>query len=266
MKSRIAIIFILCIFTIPTIIFAQQTIKQSTHQLQLNELTENILQLTRQERYLEANNLLEIFSDEFTTAVIHQRTVPMDQVRTITMVHQDALVAVNNVELSHDEKVKSMIRLRLVVDAMTSNHQPLWVEMQQPIISTFQHLKDSIELKDSDLYRDSLSKLRDSLHLIQPSLIIDAKYENVMTVDAHIQFLDENRDELFRSYNSTYLESVEQDFRKLFENLKEDDTDPNLIWVMLSTGSFIIVTLAYVAIRKYAADRKKSPERKKLKD
>ena len=266
MKSRIAIISFLCMFVIPTIIFAQQSTNTTTHNQQLNELTENILQLTRQERYLEANNLLEIFSDEFTKTVVLERTTPMDQVRTITLVHQDALSAISDIDLSHAEKVKSVVRLRLVVDAMTSSHQPLWVEMQQPIISIFQHIKDSIEMKDSDMYRDSLTKLRDSFHLIQPSLIIDAKHENVMTVDAHIQFLDENRDELFRSNSSTYLENMEEDIKKLFENLKEDETDPNLIWVMLSTGSFIIVTLSYVAIRKYLADRKKSPERKKLKD
>jgi len=47
------------------------------------------------------------------------------------------------------------------------------------------------------------------------------------------------------------------DLKNLFENMDEDEADPSLWWVIISTGSIIILTLSYVGWRKYKGDREK---------
>ncbi len=60
------------------------------------------------------------------------------------------------------------------------------------------------------------------------------------------------------------LTSLETDLEKLFENKKEDEADPSLWWVIISTGSIIVSTLSYVGWRKYKGqDEEKKSERQK---
>ncbi len=51
---------------------------------------------------------------------------------------------------------------------------------------------------------------------------------------------------------------LETDLQTIFDGLSEDEADPSLWWVIISTGSIIILTLSYVGWRKYKGEREKS--------
>ena len=59
------------------------------------------------------------------------------------------------------------------------------------------------------------------------------------------------------------LDALQYDLKNIFENMEEDEADPSLWWVIISTGSIIILTLSYVGWKKYKGDKeaKKSPEK-----
>ncbi|MCG1023061.1 sporulation protein YpjB [Sutcliffiella horikoshii] len=232
----------------------------------LNFIMDDALQLVRTERYVEAHNLLDIFSDEFTKLMVGNQQIPMSEVRIISVAHQQSLSSLSDVTLPHEEKVRAVIRLRLAVDAMTSQHQPMWVEMEDTMVMTFQQLKDSVDTRDSDSYEQLYRRLLLEYDMIHPSIRLDVKPEHIQKVDAHIDYLDKNRQALLsHSEEFNDMEVIEADLKALFKELKEDETDPSLLWVMISTGSIILLTLSYVGFRKYLG-AKKLEMRKKLKD
>ncbi|RJR08855.1 sporulation protein YpjB [Candidatus Parcubacteria bacterium] len=255
--KRLTVILLFLLLAIPTNLAVGSD--ENVQPLKLNILTDDALQLVKNERYVEAHNLLDIFSDEFTKLMLNNPMMPMDQVRIITLVHDKSMAALSDINLPHEEKVRALTRLRLVVDAMTSEHQPLWTEMEDPIITTFNQLKDSIETRDSQSYQTLYQRLLLNYDLIHPSLRMDVKPEFIQKVDSHIAFLNENRERLLANPESTEdLAVIEADLKSLFKELKEDETDPSLIWVMISTGSIIFLTLSYVGWRKFNADRKRA--------
>lgn len=258
---RLAVILLVLLLIIPTHLAARSS--ENVQPLKLNLLTDDALQLVKNERYVEAHNLLDIFSEEFTKVMINDPMMPMDQVRIITIVHDRSMAALSDINLPQEEKVRALTSLRLVVDAMTSEYQPLWIEMEDPIITTFHQLKDSVETRDSKSYQTIYQRLLLNYDLIHPSLRMDVKPEYIKKVDSHIEFLYENRESLLASPESSEdLAVIEADLKSLFKELKEDETDPSLIWVMISTGSIIFLTLAYVGWRKFNADRKREKRKR----
>ncbi|WP_223702025.1 sporulation protein YpjB [Sutcliffiella deserti] len=252
--KKIFVIFLLLLLIFPLSFYAHS--HTDRHPLRLNNITDDALQLAKNEKYVEANNLLEIFFEEFSKVMLTERDIPMDQIQLITIVHNQSVEAITDDALPHEGKVRAMTRFRLVVDAFTSEHQPIWTEMEVPLLTTFHQLKDTIEMRDSDSYHNSYHRLLLHYDLIHPSLRMDVKPETIRKVDAHIEYLSENQNELLSMQSMDQLAVMEADFKSLFENLKEDEADPSLIWVMISTGSIIFFTLSYVGWRKYEADRK----------
>ncbi|MEN2454698.1 sporulation protein YpjB, partial [Bacillus sp. JR_15] len=46
-----------------------------------------------------------------------------------------------------------------------------------------------------------------------------------------------------------------------FSLVDQDEADPSLLWVILTTGSIILLTLTYVGFRKYRAEKEKKQKR-----
>ena len=86
---------------------------------------------------------------------------------------------------------------------------------------------------------------------------IDVSVENIQRLDARINFIDEYRAQVVNNMKSQQeLDGLETDLKNLFENMDEDEADPSLWWVIISTGSIIILTLSYVGWRKYQGEKK----------
>ena len=59
------------------------------------------------------------------------------------------------------------------------------------------------------------------------------------------------------------LTLLEKDLEDVFDQVEEDDADPSLLWVILTTGSIILSTLTYVGFRKYKAEEDRRRKREK---
>ncbi|WP_078546111.1 sporulation protein YpjB [Litchfieldia alkalitelluris] len=229
----------------------------------LDQLSDQALQLVKQERYEEAKRMLDYFSDEFLKTHFDDRNYSMDELRVITVTHDSAVEAINSTSISFEERVKKATQFRLVIDAIRSEHQPLWSEMEHSIMTTFNQMKETVVEGDSNTYQHQLDLFMAKYDMIQPSLKVDVSPLTVQRLDSHISFLDSYRNESLKT--STRLQQMEQmelDLRTIFDNITEDDADPSLIWVMISTGSVIILTLSYVGWRKYKGDKQKRVPRR----
>lgn len=199
--------------------------------------------------------------------MIHDNTFSMDEVRVITTTYEEAQLALNSSTLSHSDRIKAVTKFRLVVDAVKSEHQPLWAEMEYSVMATFMSLKEAVNARDNTTFQHELNTFLGKYEMIHPSIRLDLQTEQSERIDHYVTFMDNYRKEILEHESRmAHMEVMEDELIRMFKQMKEDDADPSLIWVMISTGSIIIVTLSYVAWRKYKGDKEKQEYRKRQND
>ncbi len=257
MKAKLILLFSVLILFAP---FAAYAEPQSPVE-ELDKISDEALQMVKLHRYEDANRLLGHFSEEFLLVTGNGRPFSMDELRIITVAHDEASEAVANGDLGHAERMNRVTKFRLVIDAIASTHQPLWAEMEDPIMTVFNDMKTAVYEGDNDQFQSNLNSFLALYNVIQPSMKIDINPETIQKVDAKVSFIDQYRPQVLQEASSREeLEALESDLQNIFDDMTEDEADPSLWWVMISTGSIIILTLSYVGWRKYKGDNEKTKD------
>lgn len=230
---------------------------------QLDALSDKALEMTKLERYDDSEKMLTYFSKLFMEATAKESIFNMDELRIISVAHNEALEAVQDDTLNNSEKVKLVTKFRLVIDAIKSTHQPLWTNMETSMMDTFSQTKEAALQQDSEKFQKELSVLLTQYDMIYPSLKVDLSNETIQQLDTRVHFINQSRDMLMTDLKAQQeLDALQYDLKNIFENMEEDEADPSLWWVIITTGSIIILTLSYVGWKKYRADKEKmTPEK-----
>ena len=82
------------------------------------------------------------------------------------------------------------------------------------------------------------------------------KLETLWSIE--VKYIDEYRVHvLMKQKASQEFFALETNLQTIFEGVIEDEADPSLWWVIISTGSIIVLTLSYVGWRKFKGEREK---------
>ncbi|MGD6803334.1 sporulation protein YpjB [Rossellomorea vietnamensis] len=239
--------------------FPMHTSAEEASLKELDTIADEALQMTKSGRFDEAKQLLQYFSDKFSEVNARDRSFSMDELRILTVAHEGALQSLANTSESIEQRIDSVITFRLVMDTISSQHQPLWTEMEKPIMSAFQQMQTAANEGDTEAYHSTLNQFLTKYSIIQPSIKLDVPVEKVQQLDSRITFIDRYRSESGSSTETiNELNTLEDDLEKLFDGLTEDEADPSLWWVITTTGSIIILTLSYVGWRKYKGESEQS--------
>jgi sporulation protein YpjB len=255
MKAKILLLFSVLLLIAPLAAYAAPTSPVE----ELDDLSDEALQMVKLQRYEDANRLLKHFSEEFLSVTGNGRPFSMDELRIITVAYDEATEAVANPDIGHNERINRVTKFRLAIDAIASTHQPLWTEMEGPIMTVFNDVKTAAYEGDNDQFHSNLNSFLSLYNVIHPSMKIDINPERIQEIDAKVSFIDQYRPQVLSEASSQEeLEALEADLQTIFDEMTEDEADPSLWWVMISTGSIIILTLSYVGWRKYKGDHEKS--------
>lgn len=260
MKAKFLSIFLAIIMILPSYVSAENTSPLT----ELDQISDDALQMVKLNRYKDAIKLLEYFSKQFLSVTSKGQQFSMDELRIVTISHNDALEAVKNESLDPSVKINRMTKFRLVIDAVSSTHQPLWTEMEGPIMSAFQQVQEAATLGDNISFHENFNSFLALYEMVYPSIKIDIPANLVQELDARINFIDEYRPQVLAQATShEELQALETNLKSIFDEMTEDETDPSLWWVMISTGSIIIMTLSYVGWKKYKGDKDKKKDYKR---
>lgn len=254
MKKLLMFFFAFILLIIPTSISQAQS--TSANWGRLDEISSYAWQLSKQNRFEEAKQLLQYFDKQFKQIPLTNEEYSVDELHVISTSHQKAIDTLEKENISDDEKIKAMTQFRLVVDAFVSEHQPLWGTMEEPIMTTFSQLKSNMEDGDQQAFQHEWNKFLSLYNLIYPSLIIDVNEQNIKRVETHISAIEENMFlEVSAPTRLQQLIAMEEALQDIFDGSEKDDTDPSLLWIMITTGSIILLTLTYAGWRKYRGER-----------
>lgn len=248
----------------PTIVSAEQ----STPMEKLDDISDEALQMVKFHRYEDAKRLLDYFSDQFTSISGKDKPLSMDELRIVMTSHDEAVEAAVSSNMKYEERMNKLTKFRLVIDAIATSHQPLWTEMEDQIMSAFHQAKESAIKGDTAHFHSNFNRFIALYNVIYPSMKIDVPVENIQKLDARINYIDEYRTQVVNNTKSQMeLDRLETDLKNLFKNMNEDEADPSIWWVIISTGSIIIMTLSYVGWRKYKGEKDLKKDRSRdLKD
>jgi sporulation protein YpjB len=252
-KSFICIMILMMLF--PYVVFSQTTDEWK----KLDQISDEALQLAKNEKFEEAKQVLTHFSEEFFKLGAQEQLKSIDELRVLTVTHENALKTVTASALPAEERIEHITRFRLVIDAIRSDHQPLWSEMENSMMAAFYEMKKAVENRDRQAFRASFQQFLNQYEMIEPSVKIDVKPERFKRVEANIELLEAPAFSQFSpDVQMKQLLQMEQDLQALFDGVKKDEVDPSLWWVIISTGSIIILTLSYVGWQKYRGEKEKN--------
>lgn len=257
---RYIILFVILLQLSPIHIYATHTDSWS----KLDNISDQALQLVKNQKYDKARDLLNYFSDEFLKYRLEEHKVTMDQLRVITLSHQEALEAVTLSSLEAEERIRKLTKFRLLIDAIQAEHQPMWIQMNESIMSSFYNMQSTLEKGSFQDFQVAKNVFLKNFDTILPSLIVDLNPEEYTKLNSHVSFLEKYySSELNKVEKRDHMSRFEKDLQALFKNKDLDDTDPSLIGVIISTGSVIFITLFYVGWRKYRGEKKQRKSRQK---
>lgn len=256
MKKAAFIIVIMLVFLYTNIVQANQNDVSSLQKLE--RLADYVLELSKAKRYEEAGRALSNFEDELLLKMESRLLIDIDEWRIFQMVVEEARHALSNEESTDDEISAAMAKFRLTFDAIITVHEPLWVQMDKQVLEAFHSVKLAASGNDPLRFRNQFQAFLMLYNIIYPSLVIDLSGETLKKVDGKINHIS-NHLNLFLSSDSKHedLKELEVELEKLFERVEEDEADPSLWWVIISTGGIIILSLIYTGWRKYKGEREK---------
>ena len=233
----------------------------------LNAKTDEILQMVKVQRYDVALKLLDSFSANFLSVTASEDIFTNDELRIIYSAYEELMSKMHGQDVEHSQKVNAATKLRLVVDAVLSEQQPLWTNMEELMMSTFQDTIKAASESNSQVFENELDNLLEQYEIIYSSLQVDFQPETVQMLDAKFYYVDQYRPQVFlNGVEQQELAVLQYEMQSIFNEMKEDEADPSLWWVIISTGSVIIATLSYVGWKKYRGLKENSKYKNKQKD
>ncbi|TWI58885.1 sporulation protein YpjB [Halalkalibacter nanhaiisediminis] len=257
MRQLLSAIIIVVLLSFPTKSFADGHSSLHTWK-ELNQTSDQILQLVKREKYAEAKQLLDYFSKHFLEVDFQAEGVTMSSLRTTTMAYEKAIEAVTATDLPLEERIYQVTTFRLAVDALSSEHHPLWLHSEQAVMHALAAIKATIFKGDSVAYQHRLNEFLRHYQMIKPALFIDIEPQHLQRLESQVIFLEKLRaNQLDPSKLTPHLELMEKEWANLYHQVKEDSADPSLWWVIFTIGGMIILSLSYVGWRKYRAEKQK---------
>ncbi|MBO9128229.1 sporulation protein YpjB [Bacillus sp. 165] len=223
----------------------------------LNGLLDETLQFVKQKEYEKAQKLLEYFAEQFKDYNKEDKLASPEDIRAISVAFDKAFTAIQNEDMSENEKWEDILALRLVIDAEQAKLQPLWMDREQAVMKPFDRMETAMKQENDEEFQYELNLFLNELSIIYPSLTIDLPHEELHRLNAHVSYLEEFRNLISQSPQAQgQVEVMKEDLQRIFSN-PTDKYQPSLMWVMNTTATIILITLTYVGWRKYKGDREK---------
>ena len=226
---------------------------------QLNEIADQALQYGKQEKYEEAKKFLESFSKAFLKQT-SEKPLSMQELKMVIYSFEQAESAVTDVKLTHDERINKLTGFRLVVDAITSEHQPLWKHARTMVMTPFERAEMALKQDEKDKFQYYVNEFLSKYEVIRPALNVDLGAEHAQKIDSYVRFLENERYAIENDHaKQQRLMEMKEALNDLFEEGKSAESE--LIDVIYFIGGAIVLTLIYVGWKKYKGEKKEKQSR-----
>ncbi|AZB43317.1 sporulation protein YpjB [Bacillus sp. FJAT-42376] len=230
----------------------------------LSETSFNAFQLAKQGRTDESLQMLKYFARQFNKQPAARKAVSSQTVRTISAVHGKAIETLEDQDGDQESKMRAITQFHMVVDAAFTENEPLWSSMEASVMSSFDHLKQDTKGGKQVSFEQDWNEFRTLYDTIYPSVSVDVPPGQIRKVEAMIANVESDLSKsLPKAERISQLTEMQTEFKNIFDRVKDDEADPSLLWVIITTGGMIILTLIYAGWRKFKGEKEKQVERER---
>ncbi len=237
----------------PTTSFAQQ----ETDYRQWSEQAEAIYTLVQEEQFAQAREELTQLASSLSKG--NQELSPIQlQILSDQIIDMDR--ELTRLSIDWEQMHFHVLRLRLVFDALSHQHQPLWQQYQGSIKRLLAELQGAVQSQNKDQFHASQDRLIQNFQLIQPALIMVFDVTAVNQAESQLKRIEESK------WENRGEEALQQELKQLEAALNSfflkdpsdsttEETTPSFIAVILLAGGLIALALTYVGWRKYQGEQ-----------
>ncbi|WAA10571.1 sporulation protein YpjB [Fervidibacillus albus] len=228
---------------------------------EIDRMADEALHLAKMKRYDETKMIVKTLGERIDSPY-GSLPLTMDERRVLRVAYLQAEQILESDSINETDLIQILTKFRLTTDALATEHDPLWFDMESVLIESIHSAKQAVgdERQFQETFREFLL-LYDTVYL---GMILDVPFEKVQALDAQIQYIEQHADPLNDSGALVdEMERLESYVQSVFSNHDEDEADPSLWWVIISTGGIIILTLTYAGWKKYKGEKMKQKQLKK---
>ncbi|RYM05406.1 hypothetical protein EWH99_06410 [Sporolactobacillus sp. THM7-7] len=258
MKARIiAVLLCLVFFILPLEHGHAKNVHQNGRIEALVELSDRIFQYADTNRLNAAKSLLDEFNQQWSK---QKADFSETEVRVVdSAALQLKLLLDSNV--NHSESRNAAITLRLCMDALATDDDPLWKKMRSRVTDPVAAMKKALESKNRAAFQSEMNRFLDGYALIYPSLVLDVRPDSLRLLDEVVSDISQRRVWIGREKERIrQLNRLDRELSIVFRQSPASYEDRLLIFVT-AVGGFVLTVLFYVSWRKYLGERRKKAER-----
>ncbi|MFC5714241.1 sporulation protein YpjB [Thalassorhabdus alkalitolerans] len=253
---RVCVCFLLVVVHISFLFNGQALADDTVDFHSLNKKADMALRLVQEERYEEGKQVLNWIGDRLPEMDYEKEDLNSRDMGTLIRAYEGAQEGVTAADLPPEERVRHLLTFRLALDSVISRENPLWKKteptLQEKLKEVYQHAVNQEEQEAQRVFNEWLRQFE----IIRPAFTIREEPAVYERVSSYVKFMDQNRREWLQEDGGEHLEKLEKEMKSLFHPENRDSAiDPSLLWVMISVGGMVILSLTYAGWKKYKGEK-----------
>ncbi|PYZ94531.1 hypothetical protein CR194_03075 [Salipaludibacillus keqinensis] len=236
------------------LLIAASTVNSASEErwTELNHTSDTILQYVKQQHYQEASDLLDTFAQEFLQTNANELGLTMRELQILTETFDEAVYAVTNTALTHNQRVSLVYKLRLLTDVYVHSEEPLWHNMKTSLLTSLKQMQPE-DKSNLEVSHEDINEFIAYYDTVKPAWSVALSQEQFQRIHSQVQYLLQMRNQNVSLQEwSQHLERIEQELFHIFDGVDEDEvTDPSFYWLIITVSSAIFSSLSYVGWKKY---------------
>ncbi len=222
---------------------------------ELNQHAERMYNYMNQGDVVEARSELLRISDGIQAVAFHDLLTNAGYEAVQTTIFE-AKKTFNQVRFDMDQGLVEAARVRLLFDALTHEHQPMWHQYYKILRNDTEELQSVINDKQLNGAKHALDKLQYHYSVIRPAVLVQRDEADVIKIDSLFTFMDRAADE----QNLNHMAKGTVEFIHIWNALFDKEDSPTyapiadhkqpFYWIF-GIGSSIVTVLAFVGWKKF---------------
>ncbi|MEJ8544839.1 sporulation protein YpjB [Brevibacillus borstelensis] len=223
----------------------------------LDDIAHHLLDAARKGDLESAQRQIRMLADQFP----HLKLPETLRIESLNAVTQSILAArnnLNNSEVSEQQLLWHATRVRVVVDALTHEHQPMWRGYYTSVAAQLQDLLEAAVKRDYVHFREQFEENSRLYHVIRPAMTIHLP-------ESQLKKIDTAYDAISKDLRNSKIEwnQIRSSLRELQTSMQEafiGEDKSTIAYLIGSESPFgmifsivaaVVMALAYVAWKKY---------------
>jgi sporulation protein YpjB len=197
------------------------------------------------------------------TKLSYEGLTTVEGVQAINQSIAETMYSLNAVTPNPMKISQTMVRTRLVLDALEFNNEPMWIDFYEPMKKDLHNVVLSVEKNHTENTNNALASWKSRVSMVKSAIIISNGISDTIKLESISTFIENAT----KTKNVNVLKQTEPDFQNILKDIfkKNPNRDHEtiapvapqppdaLLWSFI-IGMLIILVLSWVAWRKYHAE------------